>query len=164
MPDETTAILSRFRETAEKFIETVDTAPRLERDAFLEATGRCLSGLYSSALQIPYGKLESSEPPSENGSVPKDEWLPLYRLLREKLGEVDRYWLVFDPTENEAPVQGSLAIDISEIYQDLQESLHLMDDGKIPEADLLWQLRFDFRSHWGRHLLGALTAIHHRFV
>ena len=38
--------------------------------------------------------------------------------LRSKIGPLDAYWEVFDSTENEPPVQGSLARDIAEIYFD----------------------------------------------
>jgi hypothetical protein len=59
-------------------------------------------------------------------------------------------------------VQGSLAGDISEIYFDLKRSLEL-EESDVPKSDLLFDWRFEFRSHWGR-LLGALTAIHHRHI
>jgi Domain of unknown function (DUF5063) len=60
-------------------------------------------------------------------------------------------------------VQGTLAGDISEIYFDLMHDLHSEEKG-ISRADFLWELRFSFRSHWGKHLLGALVAIHDRHI
>jgi len=42
---------------------------------------------------------------------------------------LDGYWEVFDPTEKEQPVFGSLAIDIAEIYLDLKDALRLLENG-----------------------------------
>jgi hypothetical protein len=64
-----------------------------------------------------------------------------------------------DSTVEEAPAQGSLAGDISEIYYDLRQNLQL-EEREIPRADLLWELRESFREHWGRHALETLKAIH----
>jgi hypothetical protein len=39
---------------------------------------------------------------------------------------------------------------------------NLQEETGAPKSDVLFDWRLDFRSPWGRHLLGALTAIHHR--
>jgi Domain of unknown function (DUF5063) len=56
-----------------------------------------------------------------------------------------------------------LAGDISEIYFDLKQSLEL-EKTSAPRSDVLFDWRFDFRSRWGRHLVGALAAIHHQNI
>jgi hypothetical protein len=43
---------------------------------------------------------------------------------------------------------------------DLEVGLALQLNG-AKRDDFLWQWRFDFRNHWGRHAVSALTAIHH---
>ena len=82
---------------------------------------------------------------------------------RKNIGPLDTYWEIFDSTAKEEPVQGSLAGDISDICFDLKRSLEL-EESDVPKSDLQFDWRFDFRSHWARHLLGALTAIHHRHI
>lgn len=84
-------------------------------------------------------------------------------LSQEKIGSLDTYWQVFDPTHKEEPVQGSLSGDISEIYFDLKHSLEL-EQTDAARSDALFDWRLDFRSHWGRHLLGAMAGIHHHCV
>ena len=69
-----------------------------------------------------------------------------------KIGTFDTYWTIFDFTEKQEPVQGSLAGDISEIYFDLKECLNLKENG-VARSDVLFDWRLAFRSHWGRHLL-----------
>ncbi|MGD0839536.1 MAG: DUF5063 domain-containing protein [Candidatus Acidiferrales bacterium] len=161
MIDNSNSALNRFRVAAEAFIEAVDSAPTVKRDAFLSSINHCLAELYSSALRLPAVAPDTSQV-DETPSV-KREWEGLFLSLREKIGPLDGYWNVFDSTTKSTTVQGSLSIDISEIYSDIKQGFRLEVVG-VPEADFLWDLRFSFRSHWGRHALGALTAIHDRHV
>jgi hypothetical protein len=137
-------LMKRFRAAATEFIKAVDSAPHLECEAFLATVGRSMAELYNAALFLPpvVPKTEGvDETPFQ-----KDEWSKLHRSLQKKLGPLDAYWQIFDSTEKQEPVQGSIAQDISEIYFDLQQSLHQERTG-IPKSDLAFDWRFDFRSH-----------------
>lgn len=85
--------------------------------------------------------------------------------IRERFTKlaVDEYWDVFDPLDSSdrAAIYSSLAGDLSEIWGDLKEGLSLYEKGKT--ADAVWEWRFGFDSHWGRHLLGAQRAIYAYF-
>jgi hypothetical protein len=161
MGDTSSPELSRFRAAAADFIQTVESHPHLQRDAFLSAMSRCLAELYSSALLLP--AVIPDTPSAEETPSAKHDSRRLFRPLKEKIGPLDGYWTVFDSTANANPVQGSLSMDISEIYSDLKRDLLLEQQG-VTQADFLWELRFSFRSHWGRHLLGVLAAIYDRQV
>jgi hypothetical protein len=161
MSDSSDCVLRRFRAGATTFIEAVDSASNLERDVFLATISRCLAELYSSALYLP--AVEPDTEGTDETPFATERSAELCNSLRGKIGPLDAYWTIFDSTENGAPVQGTLAGDISEIYFDLKHDLHLEEKG-ISQADFLWELRFSFRSHWGKHLLGALVAIHHRHI
>lgn len=154
-------LMRRFRAAATKFIEAVDSAPHLETEVFLANVGHSMAELYSIALSVPAMEPETTD--TDEAPFQTDKWDELHRSLREKIGPLDTYSTIFDSTEKQEPVQGSLAGDISEIYFDLKQGLHLGETG-VPKSDVLFDWRLDFRSHWGRHLLGALTAIHHRYV
>jgi hypothetical protein len=152
-------VMERFRAAAANFIQVVDSIAVIEREAFLARLSHCLAELYTSALDFPAVQPDTSS--IDETPFAKEECNELYHLLRSKIGSFDGYWRVFDSVENLPPVQASLAADISEIYFDLKQDLRPKD---ISDPDFLWELRFSFRSHWGRHLLGALTAIHDRYV
>ena len=150
-------LMQKFRSAAMKFIEVVDAAPQIEADTFLADVGRSMAELYSIALSLPAvepGTTGTDEPPFQTG-----KWDTLRRSLQEKIGALDTYWQVFDSTSKEEPVQSSLAGDISEIYFDLKHGLEL-EQTDAARSDVLFDWRLDFRQHWGRHLLGALAAIH----
>jgi hypothetical protein len=58
---------------------------------------------------------------------------------------------------HEAPVTGSLADDLADIYCDLWRGRELWAQGQFGAA--VWEWRFRFESHWGVHVTGALRAI-----
>jgi hypothetical protein len=150
-------LMQKFRAAAIKFMSVVDAASHTETNAFLLIVGRSMAELYSIALLLPPVEPDGAgtdEPPFQ---IEKCE--TLRRTLQETFGPRDAYWRVFDSTSKEEPVQRSLAGDISEIYFDLKDSLEL-EQTNAARSDVLFDWRLDFRSHWGKHLLGALAAIH----
>lgn len=154
-------VMQRFRAAATTFIEVVDSAPHFETEEFLANLSHSMAELYSVALALPSVEPESTGP--DDATFQSDKWDDLRRSLENKIGTFDTYWTIFDFTEKQEPVQGSLAGDISEIYFDLKECLNLKENG-VARSDVLFDWRLAFRSHWGRHLLTALTAVHHRHV
>lgn len=154
------AVLDRFDTAATSFMARVDSASTLERDAFLIQVGRCLAELYCAALDVPVVEPESEHLDRARCPVEErlKEWKERYDSLGEKLGVRDAYWVVFDSTKKEEPVQGSLANDITDIYLDLQQDLQLKDKG-MARADLIFQIYLSFREHWARHAIHALNTI-----
>jgi Domain of unknown function (DUF5063) len=161
MTDSAHPVLDRFRAAAASFIHTVDSVAGIECDAFLQRLSHCLAELYCTALDLP--AVEPDTTGTDETPFATEKWAELCNSLRGRLGPLDAYWGVFDSTENESPVQGTLAGDLSEIYFDLKHDIGLEEKG-ISQADFLWELRSSFRSHWGKHLLGALVAIHDRHI
>jgi hypothetical protein len=157
MSGELSSVLQRFRVAAANFIEVVDSVSNLDSEIFLASVNLCLAELYSSALYLPPAEPETTE--VDETKFDAHQWGELLDSIKRKIGSHDVYWCVFDSTENEAPAQGSLAGDISEIYYDLRQNLQLEEKG-IPQADLMWELRESFREHWGRHAIEALKAIY----
>jgi hypothetical protein len=154
-------VKQRFRSAATKFVEAVDSAPHFETEVFLANVSHSMAELYSVALALPTVEPETTG--TDETAFQSDKWDELRRSLEKKIGTLNTYWTIFDFTEKQEPLQGSLAGDISEIYLDLKESLNLEENG-VAQSDVLFDWRLAFRSHWGRHLLAALTAIHHRHV
>ena len=161
MGEELESILTQFRAAALNYIYVVDSAIHSSREGLLSKISNALAQLYSSGLLLPAIEPDTSE--IDDIPFPRGEWSQVFNALKEKIGSLDTYWTVFDSTQGGVPVQGSLAGDISEIYIDLKHDLQLEEKG-LSRSDFLWQLRFSFRSHWGRHLTHALTAIYDRQV
>jgi len=64
---------------------------------------------------------------------------------------------------NKKPVQGVSQETFPRLYFDLKQSLH-QDEIGVTKSDVLFDCVYTFGLNWGRDLLGALTAIHHRYV
>jgi hypothetical protein len=69
--------------------------------------------------------------------------------------------MIFDPYDEDdtTPVAGSLADDVADIYLTLRGGLDLVEAGK-PRGAALWEWKFGFDEHWGRHAAHALSAVH----
>jgi hypothetical protein len=169
--DDNTEIADRFGVVAKQFCSIVDSASSLERADLLVKTYRILPALIGEAIGLPDVKLDDSDNQVEGMSTPASgvnvrlsshEWDQLYNLLKEKLGGWNLYRQVFDPIEDKEAICGSLAEDIADIYRDLREGLVLKETHQAPPEDIIWEWRFSFYSHWGRHAMDALQTIHSR--
>lgn len=93
-----------------------------------------------------------------NGRETTEEWQALSRRISEKLGDADYYRLIFDPYQADPPVTASLADDVADIYRDLRGGFALLEPGGMRDG-AVWEWRFGFDSHWGRHAAHALYAV-----
>ena len=50
--------------------------------------------------------------------------------------------------------------DLASVWNDLMEVLVAFDDPAVPVADVAWELRFGYDTHWGPHAVAALPVIH----
>ncbi len=164
-------IAGRFAAVANRFCSVVDSASSMERADLLLQIYRILPKLIDEAISLPDVKLSDSDDQVEGSSQPSfranvrqsvEEWGQLYNLLKEKLGDWDRYCQAFDPTEDMEALSGTLADDIADIYRDLKEGLALGETHQAPREDIVWSWRFSHYSHWGKHAIDALLAIHFR--
>lgn len=164
-------IAARFAVVANRFCSVVDSASSTERADLLLQIYRILPKLIDEAISLPDVRLSDSDDQVEGSGQPAfranvrpsvQEWGQLYNLLKEKLGDWDRYWQVFDPTEDDEAIFGTLADDIADIYRDLKEGLVLIEAHEAPPEDIIWNWRLLFYSHWGKHAMDALLAVHFR--
>lgn len=88
------------------------------------------------------------------------EWERLYQSLKEKLGEWNLYWQVFDPTKDSEAIRGSLADDVADVYRDVKEGLDCHNPDSTLQGEAIWVWRVGYYSHWGKHAIDALRTIH----
>ncbi len=157
-----TVVADRFAFVAGRFCSTVESAPSLEREAFIMQVYRALPKLIDEAIGLPHVEPTDAEGTFVTVWKRMEHWNRLYTSLKEKLGEWDPYRQVFDPTHDTESVHGSLADDLADIYMDLKEGLVLREINRSRPQDLIWNWRLSFDSHWGKHAIDALHAIHFR--
>jgi hypothetical protein len=155
-PDESP--ISTFRVLAESYCAFIDSSESLERGEFVWQLAEHLVGLYAAGMRLPFpGGDDDFDAPA---SMTSEEWQELYQRLGSKLGNVAFYSVMFDPYELGAtPVTGSLADDAADIYRDLRVGLNVIEsEGGLDNA--VWEWRFGFDNHWGKHAAEALLALH----
>jgi hypothetical protein len=133
-------------------LESQSEGASVAREALLE-----LTGLYAAALGLPSPFLADTE--TEHSARVDDAEFNRVRTWCGRL-PIQYYDEVFDPTvvPPEEPVTADVVNDIADVYHDVVTGLRLFDAGLFDDA--LWEWGFGFRTHWGRHAIGAIRAIH----
>lgn len=151
--------IAEFPAVAEEFCRFIDNCGGYERKRLVEDVSVLLARLCEVGARLPWvsPSTEGTDFTDESVAAHTSEEYQLSTKLREKLGNLDEYWDVFDLTQKEEAILCSLSQDIAEIYMDLQAALRLQTSGASLE-DMYFDWRFDFRSHWSRHATCALKV------
>jgi DNA phosphorothioation-dependent restriction protein DptG len=167
-PDYSSAA-KEFRLVAEKFCQVVDAASALGRDELLLRVYELLPELIGKAINLPRVEISDDESQEEENRratvnstrrLSEKEWQDIYELLKEKLADWNVYWQVWDPTKEKEAIAGSLADDIADIYRDLMAGISIGNTDKALPKDSIWEWRFGFCYHWGKHATDALRTLH----
>lgn len=149
-PDYWSPDVARFVDEANQFCAFVEKAAEHPIDERLAKTRRRLLGLYEAAISLP--KQKPSEGDDADANPPPPPTIDFDKL--------DFYNTTFDPYADNEVVGCSLADDCGDIYRDLQAGLALWND-EHSRINAIWHWRFTFDTHWGRHAINALHALHH---
>ncbi|RPJ59801.1 MAG: DUF5063 domain-containing protein, partial [Acidobacteria bacterium] len=118
-----------------------------------------LTALYSAALELPPFWDKSPSEDFKDSELDEKEVQRVVNAISQNL-PIQFYWLMFEPHEQppEEPVAASLSQEIGEIYSDVVEGLLVYESGGAEEA--LFEWGESFHTHWGRHAVSAIHAIH----
>jgi hypothetical protein len=162
--DDQRKLADDFVKAAERYCALVEKVHDLDHTTVLSQFQLLLPEIIRAAASFPPILLQDSAAQIEQeNDVPSTSdsrqfrWNQIYVPLKEALGN-DSYWDVFDSQDGGEAIRCSFSIDIYEIYEDLKEALAIQE--KKNETNMLWDWRYSFYSHWGRHAVAALKAIH----
>lgn len=144
--------INEFVALARRYVAAIDQAEALGALGLLRVCADLLPRLYAAALALPPPPMDA-----ENLTQSAVE-SPLARLSVLLAHEYNNYWEFFDPRVDDPPVAGWLADDLADIYLDIVRPLAGYDRGQVAAA--VWQWRFDWRTHWGDHLVDGMRLIH----
>lgn len=116
-----------------------------------------MTGLVNGAASLPIVEPTTEDPLCIDVSA--EEEREIQAVVSALLGQSDWYWENFDPTENGEVLESSLSADLAEIYSDTKGVLLALERGASVN-DAVWEWRFDFESHWGRHATSALRVVY----
>jgi hypothetical protein len=149
--------IEKFAKAATGYCRAIENLESISREALITELAEVLPELYTAAWQLPQTEIVSEELPPSIHTV--DEHMRLFNALRRKLGDWDAYRCVFDPTRDQDAISCNLATDLADIYRDVRQYSESIAAGAAL-ADVVWEMRIGFESHWGRHLASALTVVH----
>jgi len=165
MESSTDPIYSRqvvdFVAVANECCKYIEHADELDGEEMLKIFQRLFPLLYLKASVLP-----SFTPFFEDANekfVTEENWNKIHNTLISKFGSANDFPELFDVrvTDTEGPVVGSLAENISDIYQDLKDFLILYQTGTSEIMnDALWECSMNFEAFWGQKLVNSLRAIH----
>lgn len=147
-----------FTALVREYVLLVDRAAETPLNVFVSRCSILLPRLYVGAQLLPRVEppdgVESHEFAGDvRGAFPTPQIATL-------LGKLDLYKEVFDPLDDEEIVLSRLSNDLGEIYWDLKSPLVDFDSGDpVRRVLAVWDWRFEFQSHTGRHIVDALRPI-----
>ena len=151
--------VDNFRFEAQEFCKFLDNCTHFDQSNLVHRISELVARLCLAGIRLPEiqpATDDSAEFAAGSVKESSEECVRLATRLRKQLGSLDEYSEVFDPTEDQEAVRCSLSIDLAEMYMDLKEALE-QETGLA--ADVYWQWRFDFVSHWSRHAASALRVL-----
>lgn len=139
------------------FLHLIEQPPQ-DSQARLRALAAALD-----RLSTVYHSLEDVEPTTVDTPAGNRDHAAAYRRLGALFPEFGMY----SEVEPEAAYRGSLdettmgdaVDDLADIAGDLSEVADLLDKGETQNA--IWQFRFTYQSHWGRHLRSLQRYVHY---
>ena len=155
-----------FVEAARTFCRLVETdAP--EPDRWMLQILVAVADLYAAAHHLPVPDLDSASiDPEDRFDLTSSEYREVFLRVGRRLGENRYYTYCFDiadlSADQQSPGIGDLADDLADIYRDIKPGLRAWD-ANVAEyvSDIIFEWKdLLFRTHWGRHAVDALRALH----
>jgi hypothetical protein len=140
----------------------ISAAIRSYLDALEGKGGATLSDLAKALdrLVTTYYETPDVEPDTTDASAaPRVEESPISSAAAAAYPELDWYALVEPERGQDQQVGMSIAVgDLAEIAADLHEILWLFENAS--HNDAVWQFRWGYQFHWGRHLHEVRPYLH----
>ncbi len=119
-----------------------------------------LMDLYRYAMRLPAGNAiipeESDKDFGERGLREEKPFASRVKFVRDY---PFLYYSQLDPFDDSNEYcQLSLAVDLGDIYDDLEPGIVMYENDKKARAASAW--RKDFEIHWGRHAINAIRVLH----
>jgi hypothetical protein len=165
-------IFLEFKDAAEAYMRLLESAARRspdDADEFLIELARALTTLCGVAYRLPNIWDDDWKFPGERSFKESMEAMqnfgvigPLAQLLEGRHDYVTVVAFGRDAPKDDAEAEllgGTLVDDLSSIYEDVEEGLHMLAAGSS-EGEVIYRWHWDFWNHSGTHAVDALRIIH----
>jgi hypothetical protein len=152
-------LIDSFEDLARRYCKLLEDETPIGASIFARECLILLLRLYDGAMRLPDTAAGEEDAPR----ISHETWKLMFDSISARMPGHDCYWTVFEPLDSSppSPVVGSLAEDVADIWRDLKSGLLLIDHGGPNSRNsAVWEWRFNFESHWGRHAVEAITVLH----
>lgn len=144
---------------ANDFCLTLKKVETLEKKKLIEYLAKVSPLLYLKGALLPEIKVKN--PDMYERFYTEEEWEILFNTLRNIFGKDDIFWYS-DTDISDELIKGSLAEQITDIFQDLQDFLLLYQKNSVDSKEnAVFELARLFRDNWGVKILRAQSPLHH---
>jgi hypothetical protein len=146
---------------ANDFCSFFEKSEDFAKNGVLTYLQRVLPLIYIKSSLLP--DVEVDDEDAIEHYVTEAEWEDLFNLLRSKFGEDDIYYYIDNHEKShQDPVRGSLAENITDLYQDLKDFLLLYQKPLTPfKQNAIMECKRLFAGRYGFRIVNALAAIHY---
>ena len=149
-----------FAASANEYCKYLEGTKDINGIEILKVMQRLLPFNYLRASLLPLLDPLLAEPNEK--SVTEFDWTRMHDNLLSKMGNNDPYPVIVsagDPSDG--LYTGSIAENLTDIYQDLKDFILSYKSGKEEVMnDAVWEVLMNFEEFWGKKLLNVLSAIH----
>ena len=148
-----------YRNIVASYCEVLEASSETPAKALL-AIRDALITLYLASLDLPIVPNPTDE------DLPTDVSSEEFSEIKKKIDAYTRddyFWICYHPFQSppEKPLCVSLSDSLADIWRDLKPGLlALAEDEQRFAANVFWEWKFSFDSHWGDHAADSIWAIH----
>lgn len=149
-----------FAASANEYCKYLESTQDINGIEILKVMQRLLPFIYLRASLLPL--LEPVLEETNEKTVTEFDWIRMHDNLLSKMGNNDPFPVIVsagDPSDG--LYTGSIAENLTDIYQDLKDFIVSYKSGKEEVMnDAVWEVLMNFEEFWGKKLLSVLSAIH----
>ncbi len=149
-----------FAASANEYCKYLESTQDINGIEILKVMQRLLPFIYLRASLLPL--LEPMLEETNEKTVTEFDWTRMHDNLLSKMGNNDPFPVIVsagDPSDG--LYTGSIAENLTDIYQDLKDFIVSYKSGKEEVMnDAVWEVLMNFEEFWGKKLLNVLSAIH----
>ena len=149
-----------FAASANEYCKYLESTQDINGIEILKVMQRLLPFIYLRASLLPLLEPELEE--TNEKTVTEFDWTRMHDSLLSKMGNNDPFPVIVsagDPSDG--LYTGSIAENLTDIYQDLKDFIVSYKSGKEEVMnDAVWEVLMNFEEFWGKKLLNVLSAIH----
>lgn len=145
---------------ANEYCLFIEEVAKYDRQYIFHYLQKILPLLYLKASLLP--EISVSNPDANERFVTQENWQDIYNNLHNLIGKNDAFYhLVSESNNDNEIIKGSIAENLSDIYQDLKDFLLLYQKNSLAAREnAVASCKNLYENNWGLKLLLVLQVLH----